>query len=65
MTPRPPFVIELPFAKQTAGAVMYAVPADQRNAVPVSNVYIRQDYLARDGNGSWPASVTVTVEVHQ
>jgi len=56
--------VELPFKKETPGALLYALP-DQRATI-VSNVYVRKDKLREAGyTGSWPTEITVTVEVHQ
>lgn len=56
--------VNLPFVKETTGALMYAIP-DRRGSV-VSNVYVRKDKLREAGHtGPWPQEITVTVEVPQ
>ncbi len=54
--------VTLPFVRETPGALLYAT--EDRKATAVSNVYVRKDKLTEAGHtGSWPASITVTVEV--
>jgi hypothetical protein len=54
--------VELPFKKETPGALLYGLPGNRDRIV--SSVYVRKDHLSAAGHtGPWPRSITITVEV--
>lgn len=53
--------LDLPAARETRGAIMYAL--EDRAGLPFSNLYVRKDALREEGRKGFPAKIRVTVEV--
>jgi hypothetical protein len=53
--------VVLPQVKQTSGAIRFALPNEERATVPVSDLYVRKDFV-RDRTRGLPIAVKVTVE---
>lgn len=58
--PGDPVVVTLPQVKQTPGALRFALPGEYRTTVPVSDIYVRKDFV-RDRVKGLPIAVEVTV----